>query len=69
MTKAGFKTNRFDSLKRQMNAYGFKFIHACDEHDGAWYHPSSNFGLTGERDHAIIPLLYIIMFLFGLFVY
>ena len=38
-----------------MNAYGFKFIHACDEHDGAWYHPSSNFGLTGERDHAIIP--------------
>jgi hypothetical protein len=55
MTRAGFKTKRFDSLKRQMNAYSFKFISSCEEHDGAWYHPSNNFGLTGERDHAITP--------------
>ena len=60
MHKAGFKTSRFDSLKRQINAYGFKFqirpeAAATGGGPGLWFHPRGCFGPRGTDDHLVCP--------------
>jgi hypothetical protein len=58
MNQAGFKTEKYSSLKRQINAYGFKHIsvaEAGEKTTGWWFHPSNGFTLEGSTDHVIGP--------------
>jgi hypothetical protein len=61
MSEAGFKTDKFASLMRQMNSYSFKYSspHQAKIEPGVggyWYHTQGMFCQNGSRDWEVLKV-------------